>query len=78
MTVRDEKMLLAVSRDLSTDNLKSGIERLINFTLSDKRPKNKKSDQKLSYQTVRKIFDLMEISWLLIEFCENQWIERLA
>ena len=78
MTVRDEKMFLAESRDLSTDNRKSGIERLINFTVSDKRPKNMKSTHKLSYQTVRKIFDLMEISWLLIEFCGNEWIERLA
>ena len=77
MTVWNEKLFLTVSRDLSTDKQQRGIERLINSTLSDKRLKTTESNHKLSNETVRKNFDLMEISWLLIEFCENQQIERL-
>ena len=52
MTVRDVKMFLAVSRDLSTDRNQKGEKRLDNSTLGDKSPRNNKLNQKHRYVKV--------------------------
>ena len=54
MTVRDVKMFLAISRDLSIDKKQRGIEPLSNFTLSDKREKMENFDHYLSPDGARK------------------------
>ena len=77
MTVRDEKMFLTVSRDLSTDQHQKGIERLPDSTLSDKSPKMNSFNQNSRSGPPRKILTLCQFPDLPIEFCENRCIERL-
>ena len=62
-TVRDWKMFLPISRDLSTDKHQKVIERLSDCMLSDKSPKMKNSNQNSPNGPPRKNFDLMSISW---------------
>ena len=77
MTVRDEKMFLTVSHDLSTDQHKKGIERLSDSTLSDKSPKMKNSNKNSPNGPPRKFLTLCQFPDLPIDFCENWCIERL-
>ena len=77
MTVRDEKMFLTVSRDLSTDQHQKGIERHPDSTVSDKSPKMKISNKNSPNGPPRKILTLCQFPDLPIEFCENRCIERL-
>jgi len=63
MTVRDWKMFLPISRDLSTDKHQKVIERLSDSMMSNKSPKMKTSNQNSPNGPPRKNFDLMSISW---------------
>ena len=63
MTVRDEKMFLVVSRDLSTDK-QNKIHRWIrNLTWSDKSHSKKNLDQNSGNGVGIANFDLLSISW---------------
>ena len=63
MTVRDEKMLLTMTRDSSTDKQQKLMWSLSDSTLSDKRVQNQNSNHKFSNETRSSNFDLMSISW---------------
>ena len=77
MTIRDVKMFLAISRDLSTDSEFKRIERLNNSTMSDKSAKWKNFDYYFSNYALRKNLTFCQFPDLPIEFCESGCIGRL-
>ena len=77
MTVRDWKMFLPISRDLSTDKHQKVIERLPDSIERDKSPKMKNSNQNSPNGPSRKILTLCQFPDLLIEFSGNRCIEHL-
>ena len=70
-------MFLTVSRDLSTDKQFKGIERLSNFTLSDKSAKRKNSNHNFPNYGLRKNLTFCQFPDLPIDFCKNECIEHL-
>ena len=72
VTVRDVKIFLTVSRDLSTDKQQRSGWPLSDSTLSDKRLKRRNSNHSFSNQGLRKKLTLCQFPDLLIEFCENE------
>ena len=71
MTVRDEKMFLTVSRDLSTDIHQKDPKPLSHSTLSDKSPITNKLNQNSSNGPMRTFLTFCQFPDLPIEFCEN-------
>ena len=71
MTVRDEKMFLTVSRDLSTDRHQKDPKPLSHSTLSDKSPITNKFNQNSSNGPMRTFLTFCQFPDLPIEFCEN-------
>ena len=70
MTVRDWKMFLPISRELSTDKHQQVIERLLDSMKSDKSPKIKNFNQNSPNGPPRKNLTLCQFPDLLIESCE--------
>ena len=74
MTVRDEKMFLTVSRDLSTDRHQKDPKPLSHSTLSDKSLITNKFNQNSSNGPMRTFLTFCQFPDLPIEFCEKKCI----
>ena len=72
MTVRDEKMFLTVSRDLSTDRHQKDPKPLSHSTLGDKSLITNKFNQNSSNGPMRTFLTFCQFPDLRIEFCENE------
>jgi len=63
LKIRDEKMLLPITRDSSTNKQQRQMWSLSASTLSDKRVQNQNSNHNFSNETRKSNFYLMSISW---------------
>ena len=78
VTVRDVKIFLTVSRDLSTDKQQRGIEHLSKSTWSDKSPKKECLNSNCWNGPRRKFLTHWQFPDLPIEFCEKRPIEHVS